>query len=303
MRKWLLSPMDVPAALLDWSAEFEAVNSAIARTVPADAAPMKMGDAGAAEVPMALMDFHQKLLLKYEAKRAAWEQSKQSGMENATMSTDPQAVDFYFRWLAMQGLEKQAEINGYWEDLVVRGYHHRVTEAFGFLDITTPGEQIASKKADIRMSEEASIFGGGSVFPVLMEPADWATDLSSSFTPKDLTMQPENIEDKINELSEDILQLSAQIAAIEGNTDGDIKSAQKKVAAARTAFQSAQTAILNSYSDAVVTAVNAYLDSKYGADASKASADQSPVSKDEAAELQKLNRGSPISEVSLVPAD
>lgn len=108
-------------------------------------------------------------------------------------------------------------------------------------------------------------------------------------------MNPASLLQQVNELSLSISTLTQQIEELSGMKSGQLPALKQAVATARDALNSAQTAMIGQYADAVVTAVNTYLDYEYGSNSENASADD--IGAEEKAKLEREAGGRPISEV------
>ena len=302
IRAWLLTDVEVNAKMVQYKIDnaggtgetLEGVATPLRSSSPAGEGEHK-GATGAPSPDriMSLMELHQLLLEKYDLYRAQWNQKKADMLAKAVATGDKQAEEDYFRHLAVIGLSKERDIQGYWNTLVVCGYHHRVQEALAYVDVTTAAELQEQAKARLRAAEMSSIYGAKSVYPVLMQPDNWADLLSTSFTPKDLLMDPEMVMNEAKQLQSDIRTLASEQALLQSQKQGDVGKLEKAVIAARKAFNEAQNATVEAYGSAVATAAKMYLDAEYGAGGAKASVTQGLKDKILAA------AGAPISDADI----
>jgi polyhydroxyalkanoate synthesis regulator phasin len=106
----------------------------------------------------------------------------------------------------------------------------------------------------------SSLDGAMKVYPIQLSPLDWFEGLSTSFTMEDLTQDPEVIRMQIDAKSQQLDTLNTQLVALQMGTTGDPTDLEKKVAAAQTSLDAAQSALSQAYSNNVIEMANTCLD-------------------------------------------
>lgn len=207
------------------------------------------------------MQLYQKLNNIYQTAKAKWEDEKTKRLSIAMKDENPhEALDEYSRWLAREAPVMEAKLDAMFEELVVRGYYHKVRTLLGYLDIASENEELEQTKARLRATSMSSLDESETIYPVQLEPVDWFAGLNTDFTPQDLLLDPEFIEDKLFEKEQELDDLESQYASLEAAHTGDEKELQEEVDKAQKAYDEAQTEMIKNFSNATITAVQMYFE-------------------------------------------
>jgi hypothetical protein len=201
------------------------------------------------------MEMFHKLNSIYLEAKAKWEKEKEEEMKKKD------AEDFS-RWLSHIAPVKEAEIQALYDDLVVRGYYHEVKSDLGYLDVKTAAEQLEDAKARMRNSSMSSLDESETIYPVQLQPLDWAEALDTNFEPEDLTHSKETLQYKLLDKKSQLSKYETQLQMLLTAKTGDAKEYEEKVQQARDQLDKAQTELLFTYSDGVATIAKMVL-SKY----------------------------------------
>ncbi|MCJ1364940.1 hypothetical protein MMC16_004057 [Acarospora aff. strigata] len=183
---------------------------------------------------VARIDLYQKLLNAYESERFRWAEFNRKSRPGEKASAE--TVDNYNRMLAFDAPIVDAKLEGMWTMLLVRGQYHRVRRYIGFVDIESASEMVQKAKENLRASMMRSIDETQNVYPIYLQPSNWAKHLSTNFKPQDL-------------LSSESVSNAQNILALE-----------KAELEARNAFVSAQKTMTQGYSDAAIQIIEIYFD-------------------------------------------
>nr|GAT54779.1 predicted protein [Mycena chlorophos] len=211
------------------------------------------------------IELSQLLMDEYLYAKQEWELERDELINEASKSEigtaeSQRALNELTRKLAHITASRQARLAGLYNDAVVRGHAHTVKEYMGYLDIAGPAEFLQRAKDSMREAAMSSLDGSMRVFPVQLTPLDWFEGLSTSFTMEDLTQDPELIRIRIDAKSKHLDSLNMQLTALQMGAKGDPKSLEEKLAAAQTAADAAQSALLNAYSSNVIAMAKTCLD-------------------------------------------
>eukprot|EP00727_Mastigamoeba_balamuthi_P005321 m51a1_g14788 putative protein (267) ;mRNA; f:490315-491205 len=188
-------------------------------------------------------------------------------------------------------------IDNYWTDVVVRGYHHYVKEALSYLDIETDAELIEKSKQKMRQSETLSIDQSTSIWPVKLEPANWAEHLTTRFTPEDLLLSWEQLDARAGFLQARLNSLGLRKSLASSVRRGDVDEMLKRVAFAKQALDTAHLNMPRQYGRAVGEAAKIYLEHKYGVGVPAIT----PTSDDEYKEAEEALGSHPIKKYRRIP--
>lgn len=123
-------------------------------------------------------------------------------------------------------------LNKYWTDLILMGDHHRVNAYLSFLDVRSPGEYLQETKNSMRNSGRRSLDGSHIVYPVMMQPRNWASSLTTKFTATDLTAGPYEVLQEVKSLQiakESTMSEISQLVILESADSDNIEDAKDKV--------------------------------------------------------------------------
>eukprot|EP00457_Paulinella_chromatophora_P000930 gb/GEZN01000932.1/.p1 GENE.gb/GEZN01000932.1/~~gb/GEZN01000932.1/.p1 ORF type:complete len:979 (+),score=174.44 gb/GEZN01000932.1/:230-3166(+) len=112
------------------------------------------------------------------------------------------------------------EMNAAWKDLVVQGLHHEVLSALSVLDVESPGELLQQAKDSLRNSGRSSLDSSETIYPISFQPQDWASLLTTAFTPVDLMMEPNEALAQVAVLQDQRVEMQDQLTAL--TTSGSI---------------------------------------------------------------------------------
>jgi hypothetical protein len=211
------------------------------------------------------MELFEKLYQIYLNAKADWKKEKQEKLNEAKKSSDTdgnQGLEDFAEWFASYGAVRDAQIDGYFDDLVVRGYYHEVMMMLGYLDNSSQAELIEDTKSKMRNSSMMSLDESSTIYPVQMQPVDWFTALSTDFTPVDLLMDPEFIKAQIISKENQLDGLQYELQSLEGATTGNIDELQKEVDVAQSAYDNAQSNMIKNFGNTVVSLFQMYFAQK-----------------------------------------
>jgi hypothetical protein len=222
------------------------------------------------------MEYFRILNSKYLTAKSAWEEKKTSGLKDAMTQGTDEALDDYARWLASEAPVQEAELEAFYEDLVVRGYYHEIKTELGLLDLKSMAEELEEAKARLRASAKSSLDESMTVYPVQYQPADWFKGMISDFRPIDLLLDPEVIQNQLITEQKQLDDLETQLAVLQADPTGDIKDLQQQVQQAQEALDTANSNLLKNYTNAVIGVAKIYFaqKNKEKQDASKGDFDQ-----------------------------
>ncbi|KAF2855381.1 hypothetical protein T440DRAFT_504053 [Plenodomus tracheiphilus IPT5] len=204
------------------------------------------------------VDLYQKLLDAYEAERFRWADFKRKSRPTCDNAT-PENIDNYNRMLAAFAPIVDAKLEGMWTMLVVRGQYHRVRRYIGYVDIESASELVQKAKENLRASMFRSIDDTQDVWPVYMQPSNWATYLSTKFKPQDLLCDEGVLRARLFDKEKEKALLLQKRNALKSNT-AEIDRLQKEELEARKVFTNAQTALTKGYSDTAINIISMYFD-------------------------------------------
>ncbi|KAJ7907565.1 hypothetical protein B0H13DRAFT_2501759 [Mycena leptocephala] len=247
IRAWLMK--DVPMS--QWISNIMARQQAREQAL-ADAVAVSMGtnDYALAPTPANALapGIIELLMNEYLYAKQDWEVERDGLISQASQADlgtpeSQKALNDLTRKLAHITATRQAQLAAKYSDAVVRGYAHTVREYMGYLDIASPAEALQNAKDSLREAAMSSLDG-----------------LSTSFTMEDLTQDPEVIRMQIDAKSQQLDTLNTQLVALQMGTTGDPTDLEKKVAAAQTSLDAAQSALSQAYSNNVIEMANTCLD-------------------------------------------
>eukprot|EP00727_Mastigamoeba_balamuthi_P001633 m51a1_g11467 hypothetical protein (706) ;mRNA; f:6268-8619 len=268
IRKWLLTKVNIPVelaqqALSDQNPSCETLfgeDHFKGSFFLKDEATLAKGSAVGS-----LLELHRMLMANYEKARIMWDICRLKVLQRVEAgNTTDEERDDALRRLSVLGLTAQERIDNYWTDVVVRGYHHYVKEALSYLDIETDAELIEKSKQKMRQSEALSIDQSTSIWPVKLEPANWADHLTTRFTPEDLLLNWEQLGDRAGFLQARLNSLGLQKALATTVQRGDVDEARKRVVFTKQALDAAHLNMTRLYGRAAGEAAKIYLEHKYG---------------------------------------
>ena len=212
------------------------------------------------------MDAYHLLSQRYLDAKTAWGEEK-NAMLVAARDSDPaereEKTDEYAKFLATVAPAKEAMLESLFNDLVVRGYYHKVRSLLGYLDVPSPAEALEDSRQRMRSSSLSSLDESETVYPVQFQPADWFKGLSTDFKSEDLLLQPEALQMKLTQKESELDDLRAQRQALQVAHTGDEGQLQAEVDAAQGQLDEAQSHMIDNFSSATISIVQMYLDKKY----------------------------------------
>ena len=141
--------------------------------------------------------------------------------------------DVLFRWVTTVGTAKEAELNNLFNDVVVRGFYHEVLTIVGYLNASTLAEQLETTKSFMRNSSRMSIDQSYEVYPVSIQPSNWAQMLAPNTDPVDLLQSKSLIQQQLNATSQNLQEKQMQLAKMEAASN------PQKIAALKTQVSTA----------------------------------------------------------------
>jgi len=209
------------------------------------------------------MQLFEVLNQKYLNEKQQWDQAKTQKLEDAENSDDPlQGLDEYSRWLAEVAPIREAEIESCFADSVVRGYYHEIKNMLGYLDISSEAEALEKAKARMRNSSMSSLDESETIYPTEMQPTDWFKGLSTDFKPIDLLLDPEVLQDELLTKERTLASLEEQYQQLSAAPTGNIDELKKQVAEAQSAYDQAQTKMIEHFSNVTITLAQWYFKKK-----------------------------------------
>lgn len=127
----------------------------------------------------------------------------------------------------------------------------------GFLDIESSSEVLQVARENLRASVLRSIDDTEDVYPVYFSPANWASFLSTAFSPEDLLSSPDQIRGALVD-KEALKNTFIQRLNDAKGAQPDISGLEAAEEQARGAFYTARDATLAGYADNAVTAIKLY---------------------------------------------
>lgn len=222
------------------------------------------------------IDLYKKLNSEYEAAKLKWKKDKIDKLIAAEGSE--KSLEDFTRQIAIEAESVDAELEGVFADLVVRGFYHEVKNCLAYLDIKTVAEQLEEAKSKLRMSSMSSFDESETVYPVQMQPDDWFAGLSTDFTSEDLLTDPDFLTDKLLLKQNSLDALNAQIASLKSAHTGDEKSLQKEIDTAQANLDNAQSQMIKNFSSATITLIQMYMN-KSGKSGTKDGFNTDPLAK------------------------
>ncbi|GHN02225.1 hypothetical protein WSM22_37140 [Cytophagales bacterium WSM2-2] len=209
------------------------------------------------KVKISRIDLYKKLNREYEEAKRKWKEDKVKQLLAAEGNT--KSLDELTRKVAVDAESVDAELDGVFFNLVVKGYYHEVKNCLAYLNIKTIAEQLEDAKSKLRMSSMSSFDESETVLPVQLQPNDWFAGLATDFTPQDLLMDAVFLTDKLLTKQNSLEALDAQIASLKSVRQGDEASLQKEINDAQLALDNAQSQMIKSFSSAAITLIQMYL--------------------------------------------
>ena len=150
--------------------------------------PPAAGISAAATVRLSLANLHERLLHKYVATQAAWARRKHELRAAARQAGTHKARECARR-MAVVDRAEQREVSACWHNLAVYGYHHRIQEALAIARVVTASERLEQARAWLDEAQRRPPTGRDDakrMYPVCMQPDNWANLPPSSFHLDDL---------------------------------------------------------------------------------------------------------------------
>lgn len=207
------------------------------------------------KVTLSIMELFNQLNQQYLTKKEQWEATKNKRLNDAKEADN---LEDFARWLASEAPAAEAAIEAKYADLVVRGYSHEIQSLLGYLDVKSAAEILESARARLRNSSMSSLDESETIYPVQLQPADWAKALSTDFSSEDLCLSPDVMETELIQKQEQLSQLQLEYQNLQMVPTGDINTLRKKVTDAQTKLDQAQSAMLNNFTNAIVTVAQIY---------------------------------------------
>ncbi|MDO5559630.1 MAG: hypothetical protein Q4F95_08545 [Oscillospiraceae bacterium] len=173
---------------------------------------------GDKEYTCSRMKFCQKLYLYYLEQKVNWDQEKYDKNREANKNS---TLDEYAAWLATTAWTKDKELEGLFNDAIVRGFYHEIMTILGFLDIASPAERLQNVKRNTRTSVRRSVTDSGDVLPVSLQPSDWFRALTPNYSPKDLAMDVDFLTTQYEQKSALLESLKAELLILQTQKDSD----------------------------------------------------------------------------------
>jgi hypothetical protein len=204
------------------------------------------------------MSMAKELYGEFLKKRNDWYAEKNSYYDKCKKENN---LDEYARWLSSEGLVREAEINNFYNDTIVRGNYHEVLTLLGFLNVSSHSEVLESTKQKMRSSLRRSLDGSTDIYPVQFQPSNWFRALRPNMSPKDLTMATDSLlaeyQSKQNRLRSLQAQLS-ELTVIEISPE-DRKKLEAEIAGKERELSKAEQNLVAQYGTGAVSAVKAVI--------------------------------------------
>lgn len=210
------------------------------------------------EVSCTRVELFERLNSRYLNRKADWEWYKREQFKKATAAGTDEAMEEYARWLAREAPVQQALIDGYFSDLISRGYYHEVMGNMAYLDVTSTSESVYEAKSSLRHVSMSALDESHTVYPVQMQPNDWFRGLSTDFQSEDLLFNA-------NYLSESLLKKQAELEVSEKRLahlmtrqegyEGKLQSLQEKIDKQQEAIDKLNVEIWALYDKTIIEGV------------------------------------------------
>lgn len=209
------------------------------------------------------IELFQILYKKYLDARTEWEQTKITKLNAAKNSTDKaKTLEEYSYWLANETVVKEAEIEALYADVITRGYYHKILSLMSYLDISNEGETLEKAKSQMRSSAMGSLDESQTIYPVQFQPNNWFVALSTDFTPEDLLLNPDYLEDKLFQKQQELSDLEMQRVSLSASHTGDEDKLKAEVDKAQSDLDNVQSEMIKNFSDGAIFAVQLYFNHK-----------------------------------------
>lgn len=112
-------------------------------------------------------------------------------------------------------------------------------------------------KENLRASIMRSIDDTQDIFPVYLQPSNWAVHLSTNFQPEDLLSNENVVRDRLFDMEKQRSLLMMKLSAFKGGQQ-DIKALEENEADARVAYINAQREMVAGYGDTAIQLIEMY---------------------------------------------
>lgn len=201
-----------------------------------------------------------KIYQTYLIKKDLWNQAKENRRYQAIKEGKENEFN---KWLASHGQIMQEIVDTYYKDSIVRGDYHEVQTAISYIDMPTIGARLETTRMNIRESKLHSLSGGGSVYPVRLQPSDWFKYLLSPPNPVELLQNADAIRAELKSKQSELRALQDQKASLVSmNSSKDtIKKYENDVISAKSAVQKAEETLRESKGKRLLQTASILIDS------------------------------------------
>eukprot|EP00808_Paulinella_micropora_P002752 g22877.t1 len=185
---------------------------------------------------LTLMEHHAQFVQQYNAVRDKWEEILSDLKNDASGAVGQEARTRIASTIVLKNDLAQTEMDNAWRALVVQGYHHEVQSALSLLDVDSPGQLLQEAKDRMRNSGVTSLDGSETIYPVTLQPANWAElMLNSSYQAVDLLMDAEEVLAQVQVLQNQRVQKQDAVTSIKLSQSASGASTSEQAQAALTA--------------------------------------------------------------------
>ena len=134
---------------------------------------------------------------------------------------------------------------------------HRVRRYIGSTDIESASEAVQRAKENLRASVMRSIDDTQDVYPVYLQPSNWATYLSTKFKPEDLLSSESVVREQLFDKEKQRSMLILKLSGLKNNQE-DVKALEKEEITAKAAYSRAQREMTAGFSDTSLQLIEMY---------------------------------------------
>jgi hypothetical protein len=170
------------------------------------------------------------------------------------------------RFFSTEGFLKDEECNNYYNDAVVQGLLHEVMTILGYLNISTPAEELEKAKQNMRACARKSTDASMVIYPVQFQPNNWHLALRPNLRPIDLTMSADvllaDLQTKQEQLHEAETEMSELV--LRSVPRAQLQQARDELERGRQKWVDEEAGLIEKYGAGVVTSFKIYLEAQSG---------------------------------------
>jgi hypothetical protein len=258
------------------------------------------GEVDEKENEMTMIDLCKKLYLQYLKSKDEWEKEKSKKFDEFKKAGD---LDGYAKWISSIGMVREQELNSLYNVLVVKGHLHEVMTLLGYLNVSSPAEQLEMTKQRMRNSSRLSLDESMTVYPVQFQPNNWFKALTPNLQPKDLTMAQDVIKQGLKFKQDEMRRVQAELKKIgEFSVSAEeVKELEKTVKTQKEAFDREESALMKQYGSTLLEAAKMCIRANVGGGLlGFASLDKSINNKIDKNMLEELGINEPLTTIKTI---